>query len=97
MATANDLRQMEAPELTRMLGEQREALFNLKLKLRTGHLENTASLVEAKKDIARLQTLLRERALGLSRQAKAAAPAAPKVSKPPNAAKSKSTKSKQDQ
>jgi len=72
MATANELRQMKPEELNRMLVEQREGLFNLKLKLRTGHLENTASIGAAKKDVARLETLLRESALGISRKVKAA-------------------------
>ena len=32
MATANELREMKPEELDRMLTEQREALFNLRLK-----------------------------------------------------------------
>jgi len=72
MATANELRQMKPEEITRMLTEQRDALFNLKLKLRTGHLENTASLGAAKKDIARLATVLKEQSLGIKRSIKAA-------------------------
>ncbi len=74
MATANELRQMKPDELTRMIDQQRDALFNLQLKLRTGHLENTASLGAAKKDIARLATVMREHQLGLKR-ATTAAPA----------------------
>lgn len=76
MATAQELRQMKPDELTRMIPQQRDALFNLQLKLRTGHLENTASLGAAKKDIARLATVMREHQLGLKRSAKAASPAA---------------------
>ena len=73
MATANELREMKPEELTRMINEQRDALFNLKLKLRTGHLENTASLGAARKDVARLATVQREHALGLKRAHKAEA------------------------
>src|SRR5581483_2412655 len=65
MATANELREMKPEELDRMLTEQREALFNLRLKLRTGHLENTASLGTARREIARLTTVLHEAQLGI--------------------------------
>lgn len=82
MATANDLRQMKPDELSRMLNDQRESLFNLKLKLRTGHLENSASLNAAKKDIARLATVLREGEMGIARAVKTAhAPKGEKVAK----------------
>ena len=83
MATANELRQMKPEELDRMLSEQREALFNLRLKLRTGHLENTASLGAARREIARLTTVLHEAQLGIDHPVKAAAGAgAPAVAKP---------------
>ena len=81
MATANELREMKPEEMKRMLGEQSEGLFNLKLKLRTGHLENTASLPAAKKDIARLATVLRENELGLARHAKGVQSAEKKAEK----------------
>lgn len=86
MATANELREMKPEELTRMLGEQRETLFNSKLKLRTGHLENSASLGASRRDIARLATVLRETALKIAHPVKAhvaaaKSEAAPKVAK----------------
>jgi len=71
MATANELREMKPEELGRMLAEQREALFNLRLKLRTGHLENTASLGTARREIARLNTILHEAQLGIDHPVKA--------------------------
>jgi ribosomal protein L29 len=73
MATANELRQMKPEELDRMLSEQREALFNLRLKLRSGHLENTASLGKARREIARLTTVLHEAQLGIEHPVKAPA------------------------
>jgi large subunit ribosomal protein L29 len=82
---------MKPDELSRMLVEQRDAFFNLKLKLRTGHLENTASLGAAKKDIARLATLMREHQLGLKRAVKAA-PAAKAHAKGDAKPKGKSAK-----
>jgi large subunit ribosomal protein L29 len=90
MATANELRQMKPDELTRMISQQRDALFNLQLKLRTGHLENTASLGAAKRDIARLATVMREHQLGLKRSAKAAP--AHKAEKGAQKAQGKSTR-----
>ena len=67
-----------------MLAEQREALFNLRLKLRTGHLENTASLGIARREIARLNTILHEAQLGIDHPVKgAASEAAPARAHPP--------------
>jgi len=60
-----------------MLTEQRESLFNLRLKLRTGHLENTASLGAARREIARLTTVLHEAQLGIDHPAKSAQAAHP--------------------
>ncbi len=59
-----------------MLTEQRESLFNLRLKLRTGHLENTASLGAARREIARLTTVLHEAQLGIVHPVKGGAHAA---------------------
>jgi len=71
MATANELRQMNSEELGRMAGETRQNIFNMQLKHRTGHLENTAELGKARRELARLQTLIRETQLGLARAIKA--------------------------
>lgn len=71
MATANELRQMNSEELGRMAGETRQNLFNMQLKHRTGHLENTAELGKARRELARLQTLIRETQLGIQRAIKA--------------------------
>ncbi len=74
MATANELRQMNQEELSRMAEETRQNLFNLKLKHRTGHLENTSEIGRSRKELARLLTLVRESALGLKRAVKTEAP-----------------------
>jgi ribosomal protein L29 len=103
MATANELREMKPEELGRMLTEQRESLFNLRLKLRTGHLENTASLGAARREIARLTTVLHEAQLGQPHAAvakpkrKAAAKKAPRHAPrhaPKTKAKSKAAKTR---
>jgi ribosomal protein L29 len=74
MTTANDLRQMTPEELARLAQEQREGHFNLSLKLRTGHLENTALLAKSRRDLARLLTVQGEVRLGIGRAYKAGLP-----------------------
>ena len=43
--------------------ELKEQLFNLRFQLSTGQLENTASLKQVRKDIARVKTVLRQQEL----------------------------------
>ena len=43
--------------------ELKEQLFILRFQLATGHLENTASLKQVRKDIARVKTVLRQQEL----------------------------------
>jgi large subunit ribosomal protein L29 len=70
MATANELRQMNSEELGRMVGEVEQNLFNMRIKHRTGHLENTAEMGKSRRELARLQTLIRETQLGIKRRIK---------------------------
>ena len=48
-------------ELVVKLGETKEELFNLRFQLATGQLENNARIATLKKDVARLNMLLRAR------------------------------------
>ena len=43
--------------------ELKEQLFNLRFQLATGQLENTASLKQVRKDIARVKTVLSQQEL----------------------------------
>ena len=43
--------------------ELKEQLFHLRFQLATGQLENTASLKQVRKDIARVKTVLRQQEL----------------------------------
>ena len=43
--------------------ELKEQLFNLRFQLATGQWENTASLKQVRKDIARVKTVLRQQEL----------------------------------
>jgi large subunit ribosomal protein L29 len=58
---AAELRELNDAELANRLREFREELFNLRFQNATGQLENTTRLNHVKKDIARCETLLRER------------------------------------
>jgi large subunit ribosomal protein L29 len=48
-------------ELVAKLGELKEELFNLRFQAATGVLENTARLGVLKRDVARVNTVLRAR------------------------------------
>jgi large subunit ribosomal protein L29 len=61
MAKAAELRTLGDAELVERLAEAKEELFNLRFQHATGQLENTARLGQLKKDIARLETELRQR------------------------------------
>ena len=65
---ARELRDLSDEELERRLAEGRENLFNLRFQLATGALENTARLQLAKRDIARILTILAERENTLERR-----------------------------
>jgi large subunit ribosomal protein L29 len=66
---------MTPEELGRNAGELRDNLFHLRLKMRTGQLEKTSEFGRIRRELARIATLLREKALGIER-AVVAAPAA---------------------
>lgn len=60
---ASELRGMTDAELTNQLDDAHQELFNLRFQKATGKLSNTARVREVKRQIARIQTLLREREL----------------------------------
>ena len=57
----SELRELNDGELIQRLLEAKEEHFNLRFQHATGQLDNTARLGDVKRNIARLQTLLRER------------------------------------
>jgi large subunit ribosomal protein L29 len=61
MATASELRELSDTDLETRLAETRQELFNLRFQHATGQLDNTTRLNVLRKDIARINTLLRER------------------------------------
>jgi large subunit ribosomal protein L29 len=58
-----EIRDMNTDDLIQKRGELRESIFNLKLKRATSRLESPMKLREARKDLARIETILREREL----------------------------------
>jgi large subunit ribosomal protein L29 len=59
---------MHDTELVDKLREARQEAFNLRLRHATGELENTAGLKQARRDVARLLTVARERNIDLERE-----------------------------
>jgi large subunit ribosomal protein L29 len=60
---AKELRQLSEGELLIKEKELDEELFNLRFQHATGQLENVMRIPQVKRDIARLKTILREKAL----------------------------------
>jgi large subunit ribosomal protein L29 len=60
---AKELRDLSASDLVRKQTELREEIGHLKLKRATGRLENPMQLRKTKRDLARVETVLREKAL----------------------------------
>ena len=58
-----DLRLLSEGELLEKAKELNEELFNLRFQHATGQLENVMRIPQVKKDIARLKTILKEKAL----------------------------------
>ena len=56
-----ELRELSEEELAAKSSELRAELFNVRIKKATGQLENTAKLGQLRKDIARAETVLREK------------------------------------
>lgn len=60
---AKELREMNTDELDRKRAELREEVFHLRLKRAAGRLEDPMKLRENRRELARVETVLRERAL----------------------------------
>ena len=61
MTTPAELREMVDEELLNHLAEAKQELFNLRFQHVTGQLDNYARLGQVRKEVARLNTILRER------------------------------------
>ena len=66
-AEAHDLKD---DELIAKLIDAKQEAFNLRFRRATGELENTARVGQAKRDVARLLTVARERGIDVERELK---------------------------
>ncbi len=55
-------------DLVEQLKEARQEAFNLRFRHATGELENTANLGAARRDVARLLTVARQRGIDLQKE-----------------------------
>ncbi|MCZ6479757.1 MAG: 50S ribosomal protein L29 [candidate division NC10 bacterium] len=62
-----DLREMTTEELHQKRGDVREDLFRLRMRKAVAQLENPIRLRQLRRDVARIETLLRERERGQDR------------------------------
>lgn len=56
-----EFRDMSEAELVQRLSESKEEIFNLRFQAATGQLENNARIRTLRKDVARINMLLRDR------------------------------------
>jgi large subunit ribosomal protein L29 len=62
-------RELSSEELDQKAAELTEELFNLRLQLAMGVAKNPSRVGQARRDLARARTVLRERQLGIRRSA----------------------------
>ena len=75
MARTSELREMDENELGTRLAEAHQELFNLRFQLSTGQLDNYARLGQVRKEIARIETILRENEIAAAEAAEVEADA----------------------
>ncbi|MET0420564.1 MAG: 50S ribosomal protein L29 [Acidimicrobiia bacterium] len=65
---ATELRALNDTELEHRLEETKEEQFNLRFQNATGQLDNITRLPQVRREIARIETLLREREIAAAEQ-----------------------------
>ena len=65
---ASEVHALDDNDLVVRLREAREEAFNLRFRHATGELENSAGLGAAKRDVARLLTIARQRGIDLDKE-----------------------------
>jgi large subunit ribosomal protein L29 len=61
MSKASELRELTDDILEQRLAEAKDTLFKIRFQHATGQLDNSARIGELRRDVARIETLLRER------------------------------------
>lgn len=64
MSKPSSLREHNTEQLHLLLDETKKNLFKLRLQSETERLEAPSEIIKAKREIARIQTIIRERELG---------------------------------
>ena len=59
--TSKEIRDLSAVEITTKIRETRESLLQIRLRKQTGQVEKTHELRTLRKDVARLETILRQK------------------------------------
>ena len=57
---ASEIREMSLDEMQRKATDLKEELFNLRFQHESGQLENPMKMKQTKRDIARIQTIIKE-------------------------------------
>lgn len=60
---AGDIRKLTDEQILDSIEDQKEALFNLRFQNASGQMEDVNAIKRTRRDLARLQTILRERHL----------------------------------
>ena len=72
MSKPRQLRDQDDEQLGVLLGETQTSLFRLRLQSETERLEAPSEIIKAKREIARIKTILREREIDRARTAASA-------------------------
>jgi large subunit ribosomal protein L29 len=64
----SEVHALDDHDLVERLNQAREETFNLRFRHATGELENSAALAGARRDVARLITVARQRGIDLDKE-----------------------------
>jgi large subunit ribosomal protein L29 len=92
MSKASALREQSDDQLRLTLSETQHQLFRLRLQSETERLEAPSEIIKARREVARLKTVLRERQLIRERKAESAASTSVGASKSPAGAQTQNNK-----
>lgn len=66
MTKATELRALNDEELQTRLAEHKQELFNMRFQAATGTIQNSARITDVRRDVARINGILRDREIELS-------------------------------
>ena len=70
MIKANELRNMTADEIKLKIESLKKGLFNLRTEAKAGRIEKPHKISETRKDIARCETVVREKTMQVKEETK---------------------------